>query len=469
MRSYWQSGLLIIAAAGMECCWLYAVIALINERALAGRLSVIGLLLLYPVAYAFNWWLFHKPHFPRWILNLISWPAWVIVMLVSVKIQLFGDLAWFDTTWLKAVPASIANLIYGFRPELIILIASGVMWWLSKRLSSMNLNFARSAAEFQVGLALLLIVFFSASQLDTTVDGSLVVILVFFLFALVGLSLAHAREGGSWLAGLQRRYWILLLLASTVVVVALGFLISSIISPGFLQTIVAGFKYAWDHIVYAIKFLIGLLPTSGSSPGPAPAPGPEMTLSSNETFEWGLPENARLWLQVLWCAVLGGLLLVALWRVMSQITRWLRRRLAVSGVEMEPLTGGFRSDLLSLLKLLLARLVGVFKRRSKTGSPELSVVRQTYRQLLRWAAVHGYPRQTFQTPFEFYLTLADILPEARPDLDFITRQYVKVRYNAALPAETEIRRMKQSWHNIRQIRLKKKSLGAGSNGKNTGS
>jgi hypothetical protein len=352
---------------------------------------------------------------------------------------------------------------------LIILIASGVIWWLGKRLSSLNLNFVRLAAEFQVGLALLLIVFFSASQLETSIAGSLLIILVFFLFALVGLSLAHALEGTSWLAGLQRQSWILLLLASTAIVVALGFLISSIISPGFLQTIVAGLKYAWEHIVYAVKFLIGLLPTSGSSAVPAPAPGPDITLSSNETFEWGLPENARLWLQVLWSTVIGGLLLVALWRVMSQITRWLRRRLAVTGVEMEPLTGGFRSDLLSLLKLLLARLAGVFKRQSKTGTPELSAVRQTYCQLLHWAAAHGYPRQTFQTPFEFYLTLSDILPEARPDLDFITREYVKVRYNAAPPVETEISRMKQSWHNIRQIRLKKKSSGARNNGKNTGS
>ncbi len=458
MRLDWQRGILYITTAGIECCWLYALIGLVNRQAVEGRISVSGLLLLYPVAFVFNLLLLRL----RWhklFLGSISWAVWVIAMLLIVKIQLFSGLGWTDTTWLKAVPESIAGVFYGFKPELLILLGTGAIWWLGQRLASLKLSFAASVAEFQFGLAMLLIVFFSASQLEASLGEAVPVTLVFFLFALLGMSLAHAREGKGWLSGLNRHHWTLLLLASIGIIVALGFLIGSLVTPDFLHLIVAALQWLWGLIVYAITFLASLLP--GSEPSAVPIP-PQLIPpqpSPEESIPWLLSEEARLRLQLVWSVAVGGLVLFALWRISSQIIGWLRRRLAMSGVETEPMTGAFKSDLLSLLKLLLSKLLGLlpsrFMRKSRSALPEAASVRQVYRQLLRWAAAHGYPRRTFQTPFEYYFTLAGVVPEAQEDLDFITRQYVRVRYNSAPPEESELSRLKQSWHNIRQIRLKK--------------
>ena len=54
MKLYWRRVILYVTAMGMESCWLYALMALLNEKVADGRLSIFGLLLLYPLAFGFN-------------------------------------------------------------------------------------------------------------------------------------------------------------------------------------------------------------------------------------------------------------------------------------------------------------------------------------------------------------------------------------------------------------------------------
>jgi len=84
----------------------------------------------------------------------------------------------------------------------------------------------------------------------------------------------------------------------------------------------------------------------------------------------------------------------------------------------------------------------------------LNSVRQIYRQLLRWASSGGYPRHQSQTPYEYFYTLAGLLPEAQAELDLITQQYVRTRYGASPPAEIKLQELRQSWHKVRRSRLK---------------
>ncbi|MDP2931359.1 MAG: hypothetical protein Q8O05_02530, partial [Chloroflexota bacterium] len=277
MKLDWRYNLLYAAILGMEGCWLYALMVMLNHVN-GGRLSVLWLLLLYPIAFGFNR-LLQKLKLPRPKITAraISWLAWAVAMLLSVKVHLYGGAALTDTTWLLAVPQAIAHLLETFRPELLLLIATAVLWWLGRRLAYQRVSFAAAASEFQFGLVMLLIVFFVNAQLNLNVN-SIPVALAFFLFALSGMSIGHATEGGGWLSGLYRGHWSGLLLASIGAVIVFGLIISVLVTPDLLQVLLNALKWAvgivWGAFVKLMLWLASLIPEPKPVPLPASPPMP---------------------------------------------------------------------------------------------------------------------------------------------------------------------------------------------------
>jgi len=456
----YHKSILFAATIVMEGCWLYALISLLNKQVAAGRLSVLGILLLYLASFGFNK-LLQRLRGHKIGLLIISWLAWAVGMLLMVKFQLFSDLKFSDSAWLLAVPRSIAELIHTFKPELLILLSTAALWWLGRRLAYLRVSFATLVSELQFGLALLAIAFFVASELEVDLAGSLPLALTFFLFALLGISIAHAQEGTSWLSGLHRGHWSGLLLGSIGLILLVGLLIGSLVTPDLLQLILNALKWVWGLIEKAIAFIASLFP----QPGPSTSELPPMTALAPEPSEgfkpWELPEPLRNILRTGWGVLVIGLLVFALWRISSQIVAWLRRRLAsMAGAELEPLPGSFRADLLNFLKSILFGLFRIkmplrFRRKPKSFLPEVATVRQIYRHFLNWAAAGGYPRRLSQTPHEYLFALADLLPESREELAFITQHYVSVRYGNSLPTENELSQLRQSWQKIERNRLKR--------------
>jgi len=463
MKPDWRQGILYLTTIGMEGCWLYAIIDLLNRKAVGGYLSVPVLLLIYPLSFGFNM-LLQRLRFPRLCLRSLSWLVWAMAMLLVVKMQLYSELKWVDTSWLLAIPRSIGELIYGFKPELLILISTGVIWWLGRRLASRQSSFAALVSEFQFGLVMLVITFLVASQLGVELISPVTIAIAFFFFALLGISVAHAMEGTSWLSGLYQGHWSGLLLISISLILILGLLIASVVTPDLLQLFWTAIKWVWgviwSLIMKVMVFLASLFPESEPVELPAMPSMPPMEPEGGFNF-WPIPESVRSGLRISWTVLCVGFLLFALWRVSSDIFRWLRRKLAgMAGAEFEPLPGAFRADLFGFLKRILFKLLGLrlpfrIAARSVSVLPEMASVRQTYRWFLRWAAAAGYPRRVFQTPHEYLSLLAGLLPEAREDLDLITQQYVRVRYGASLPNEEELRRLSQSWHRVKQNDLKR--------------
>ena len=462
MKLDWRQGILHITTMGVEGCCLYALMTLLNERVAGGSLFIVGLLLLYPLAFGFSK-LIQRLHWHRGWRYAISWLVWVIVMLLMVKIQLFSGLSLLDPAWVLAVPQAISQMLYGFKPELLILVSSAVFWWLGRRLAYLRVNFATSVGEFQFGLVILLVTLLVASQLSVNLLGSAPTVIAFFVFALSGMSVAHALEGKSWLSGFHQGRWSGLLAISISLILILGILIGSLVTPDFLQLVLNALKWGWGLVLKAIAFVASFLPTS-EPPEPPPAMPSIPETGPSEGFKmWSLPERVRSGLGIgILCSILG-LVLVALWRTLSRVFGWLRRKLAdMSEAEVEPLPGTFRADLLGWLKRILLKLFGFvlpswLARKPKSILPEIASVRQTYRQLLHWATIAGYPRGISQTPREYLYTLVDLLPEAEGDLAFITQQYVKTRYGTSLPTEDELYQLTDSWHRVRQNRLKKVS------------
>jgi len=404
--------------------------------------------------------LLQQLRWPEISLRTISWLAWVVAMLLMVKFQLFSDLRLSDSAWLLALPQAITELLYTFKPELLILVSSAVLWWLGRRVSYLKINFTIAVSEFQFGLVILAITFFVTSQLEASLAYSIPVSLTFFLFNLFGMAIAHTQEGTSWLSGVYQKHWSGLLLVSISIILIVGLIIGSVVTTDLLQLILVALKWIWGLIVKVIAFLASLLPEPEMAEPPSIMPMPEIQPSEESKFSWALPESVRRGLRLGYGVVVAVVCVLALWRISSQIFRWLRRRLSsMAGAEVEPLPGAFKADLLSLLKRILLKLRRLrlpfrLRKTDRLIPVEIASVREIYRQFLRWAAAGGYPRQRSETPYEYLVSLADSIPEARSDLNFITQQYVNTRYGSLMPTGNELHQLRQSWHNIKRNRLR---------------
>ena len=130
----WRQVAVYTAVVIMESCWVYALLSVINNAAADGRVSVFGVLLVFPVSVIFHK-LLQSVRLHKAFLSIVSWLAWLAGMLLLVKFQLFAGTAWSQVDWLLAVPRAIGNVIYAFSPELLILLSSAVIWWLGGNLA----------------------------------------------------------------------------------------------------------------------------------------------------------------------------------------------------------------------------------------------------------------------------------------------------------------------------------------------
>jgi hypothetical protein len=463
MKLGWRQGILYATTIGVEGCWLYALIALLNKQVADSHLSVVGIMVLYPVAFILNG-LLGQLRWPRACIVSVSWLGWVVGMLLIIKVQLFGDLPLSQTAWLLSIPRSIAEVIYTFRPELLLLVSTGVLWWLGQRLAWRVVNFPSMLGEFQFGLVMLVLTFSATSLVGAKFDYPVPVALSFFLFGLLGISVAHGLGGNRWLSGLHQGHWSGLLLVSISLILILGLLISWVVTPDLLQLFWEAIKRVgeviWGLIVKVMDLLTSLFPER-EPPELPPVPSVPVMESAEEFKLFTMPEWLQSGLRIGWIVIVAGTLLFVLWRVPLNIFRWLRRKLAsTAGAEFEPLPVAFKADFLSLLKRILFGLLGLklpFRLRGKEGTlaPEVASVRQIYRQFLRWAAAGGYPRDISQTPYEYCYTLIGLLPGVREDLNLVTQQYVSARYGVLLPNGDELDKLNQAWHRVKRTRLKR--------------
>lgn len=456
MKFSGRQNIILLATLGIEGCWLYAIMALLNDKVAGGLLSTIWLFSLYPISCIFNRALL-RLRLPEIAVRYINIVVWAVAALLMVKFQLFSQMSLSDTAWLNSIGEAFTRILHAFRPELLILASSALLWWLGRRMSYLKTTFTISVAEFQFGLVILALFLFASAQLGTGLGHALPVSLAFFLFSLVSMAVSHAQDG-AWLWGLQRGHWSGLLILSIILVIALGFVISAIVTPDFIQLILDAIKWVWRLITKVLEYLASLLP----EPGPVePLPDMEMMPAGEPETPgpwFSIPEIIRNGLQLGWAILFGGMIIFAMWRVLSHVFGRLRR--PSKGYETESLRGALKEDLLNLLRRILRLLGGIrlwsgLKKRTSSIPPEIASVREIYRQVLRWAAAGGYPRGLSQTPYEYLGILQNLVPEAVTDLDLITQHYVNTRYGLYKPAESDLHQLKQSWHNIKSHHLKR--------------
>lgn len=436
----------------MELSWLYAALNA-SVKAVADRLSIPLLLVALLISYGVSRALRFLP-WPKAVLTIISWIIWPVVMLLMVKVQLFPDTPIGDSIWLASIPQGFSAIFSRFEPALLILIGTAILWWLGRRLAYAKADFATTIAESQFGLIILVIVFFVAYEAELDQSSSLPLALAFFSLALFGIAVSHDQNSG-WLGSWRKGPWPGILLVSIGMILVLGLLISVIVTPDLIQLLLNALKWIWSVIEHIMTWIASLVPPSSPSDVPSmpalPAAGPD------ESQGIALPEWLRPGLSLGWEIIVAGFVLVAIWRIASQIFGWMRRQTSGLGGEVESLRGAFKKDLLDFFKNILSK---IFRFKFKSGEkglknipPEIASVRQLYRELLHWAARAGFPRQKSQTPEEFRLVIESAASENHDDLSFITRQYMNSRYGDVLPSEAELNRLKQKWSELKKSSL----------------
>jgi hypothetical protein len=442
-----------ICLLGMEISWLYAVLNAVN-KAVSDRLSVPMLLLTILVSFGISRFL-RFIHWPKPALAALVWAIWPVVMLVMIKIQLFPSTAWADTEWLKSIPEAFVQIFYSFLPALLIIVSTLVLWWLGRRLAYLKVNFTDALTEFQFGLVILVITFFCCYEFNLDQSSSLPAGLVFFSLALTGISISNDRDN-TWFSSSRKGEWSGILLLCIGLVLLLGILISVIVTPDLLQLFINAVIWIWGLIEKFLTFLAGLFPQQSA---PIPAPEQAMPAADNQTFTLNLPEWLQPGLKLIYFILIGGFLIFTVYRVVSDIAKWMRRQTSKTGGEMESLRGAFWADLLNFFKRILSRIFG-FKFRSRARKladstpPDLAYVRQIYIQLLGWGVGKGFARQKSQTPLEYKNVLGDAMPENKSDLEFITGQYMEARYGYNQPGEENLGRLKLFWNNLKKAKRK---------------
>ena len=458
-RPLWHQIVVYLSLLGLEGCWLYAFVLMGVTGIPESNLSAPLLMVFFPLSFIITV-LFDRTGWHRIARQVVVWLCWVAALLLMVKMHLYPQTAWPDTSWLLSIPLSIAHIFYAFEPPLLVLLASVVLWWMGERAARSQADFARLLTEFQFGLMLMVLAFLIASAAQIKLQGVVGLSLIFFSFSLVGVSTAHARENKSWSASLQQGHWGWLLALSICAILAIGLAIATIVSHDLLQLMVDGIKWLWGIILKILLFLASLIPDTGGTIEPLPempVPGAE---GGDNSQLFKMSDEVRSIITIVMAVIWSGIIILALWRISSQIYAWLARRGGrMQDVEVERLKGAFWTDLLNLLKHIaglfpqfLRRLGG---REKKTELPAAVHIRNTYRQMTRWAASRGYPRPIHQTPYEYLGVLATALPDACDDLDLITQHYVQIRYGMAVPASADCEAVIESWRRIRKYRLKR--------------
>lgn len=461
MKLDWRQGIINVAIMGIEGCWLYALLAIINQQGTGGRLSIPGLLLLYPAAFVLNTVL---RRMLRWqiliyIVNVLTMGAGILLM---VKVLLHSSSGLVDPEWLLSIPRALGGILNGLEPEFLVVFGGVFLWWLGWRLARLRVTFGITVTEFQFGLAMLLITFFAISQFGIKTINAAPIALSFFFFALTGTALTHAREGAGWTKSLHTRQWYVLLLLTIGFVLVVGLLVGSLINTDLLRLALIPLKWIWAMIVKAVDWFINLFP----EPEPAAVPLPDTLMAPKQAagedgFQlFYMSETVRRVLHLVWSIGWGILIFLALWRISSQLFSWFRHKMGVTpGAKVEPLHGAFRADILSLFRYIIAKLLGLrfpfnLRRRMSGGSSEPGSVRYIYRQLLLWAKKRGYPRAAFQTPYEYLHILEGFFPAIRGDLQYITEVYVGARYGRSSVSEEELHKLRDSWQRITENSLK---------------
>lgn len=451
--------LVLLLSAGFEICWTYGYFAIALLSISQDRFA------LSPLVYA-GLFLFAL-YGSRVLLNLKlrprAWQAGVIALaaasvLVVIRATLFPLSGLFDFAWLGETVPALGRFFIAFSSTDLMALCGLYAWWRGLSLSQASFDFESVGFRFRGGV-LLLALLALANTWTARIDMS-GLLAGYFFCALLAVALARQEDMGrtdSQISLPLRGPWLGILAGSALAVLALGALLSLVLSPqglGAIARLLSPLAPVIFVILYALLLvaalivealfgLISLIITRlGGSAGAldsfrlAPPPPFEVVQQSNDLTA------LAPYLDPLRTICAAGLFVGMLILLAISLNR-MRGRPNNAGREVR------ESVPVSMSLNPLRRLRDWLRPPHFDLADDVESIRRIYASLVRLAARRGFPRREAETPYEFVPDLRAALAGVEAEERLITEAYVRVHYGEHRPSADEVRQVRAAWERIK--------------------
>jgi len=427
------------------------------------QISILGLWLAYPLAFLFNRFLHNVKFKPRLYLvtNII---VLILGILLVLKIQLYANYSMFDTSWFSALNYHMKQLFYGLEPAFVVILGNCIFFWRGWSLSREQASFSLLSKQFQFSFVMLIFVLFICHLVNISLPNIEIIILIFSSLALIGFGISRSFKNND-VRGIFRDNSSLLLLAAVTIIILLGLLVGSFITPDLFHIILTLLKWIGNKIVSLVIFLVNLFPQDTASsiapPGEALTPSPREEIIDVWTV-FNLPSHYRIIGQRIFVSLFMLGLLITIYRIFVDIWHWMRRY-ETGSVTIESIRGNLFSELYNsflrlfryIVNIILSRWQSIGQRKITEKPTAINSVRQVYRNLLHWGAAGGIPHQIHETPYEYLEIMRDALPVNEYSLlSQITDAYIDARYGNKSEDSKFLHEIKECWNVLRKYKLK---------------
>lgn len=462
-----RTTLLKIIVAGMQLCWLYALISLLNDQLTARSWSFKVLFSAYPIAiglYA-GLMLFVRSNRLQELMAAISlclYPAIAFKFAMPAEVPVS-----FKQSLMEFLYAP-QQILFQYMPYLMLGGFALVQWGLGRRLVRTPYDVALLLVEFQLGFGCLLVAltleYFLASQMALMN----VCIILFFIFSLSGIALARFNKQTLHQNHALLPDRLIYIGLSAVAIAVLTVLVLVVINPQIIEVFVNLARNTQQWLTALTKYLMGLLPEqewhTWQPDGGGCGPG-----GGSHTPSKPVDTNAYAVGHLIYQSIWIGFFVLVLWRFSNSVFDFLKKRYSTpSHVTRRHLDGAFKTDLRALLSVLwslLLRPVGMIARLLSRLLPQWTrswksvSIGYVYRDILRWSSSGGFERAFHQTPHEHASWVTRRQPQIGKRLLFITRLFANDYYGSHPPSAEDQHRLLDEWRQLKKIKLKKKGNG----------
>ena len=484
----WGEQLLPLAYAAMQCCWIAALLIGFGRMHMFTQTGTfIPLWAPFLVILVSTWSALTLPdHTARaynqstFSLSQLRSSKTVIILIQTVLIlssiwgSFYSTIALWNPIWLGTFINDFIQInATAFASIAVILLTYGLSYY-GIRIARYNNEPGMVTKGLITGGIVFAVVILIQSTTDLDQAALVLLLLLFFFLTLFTRALSYAifvRQ--EHLIGLDgNKYAQDQLVVSTVGFVCLlltmiALVVSFIINPELLIALVqsmAPIGKLYDKVagvfVGFVAFLLSFIPLGGKLKAPPLIHVPNNPISHlKQNSSKSLPPGIQTFASLLFIIVIIAIVAI----VILFIVRMLNKRAHARRLQRDQHESLWSWALFwSQVKKFLHALLRRFKRQEVASLVEQQSiveeeavvvnrdVRAIYRAFLRWAAMHGFMHQRYETPYELKQRLQQPFTLLMPEIQAVTEIYTTVRYGQDQPTEAEVERMQQNWASLQR-------------------